>query len=150
MESSPEMITRKELDESLERVLAVNKKEMDGVRIDVNTSIDSVRIGMNASIDRVRTDMNTSIDRLRIDMDASLERVMNNVLFELKMFRDQTDARFRGIEARLDRQAGLIQSGARAMLRFDRWADTADQRLMEMGDHIQSLEARVTQIENRP
>lgn len=76
---------------------------------------------------------------------------MNNVLQEIKLFRDHTesrfdliDAKFRAIESRLDRQGGLIQSGARALLRFDRWSDTADERIMQMADHIQSLEGRLT------
>jgi hypothetical protein len=68
----------------------------------------------------------------------------------MKQFRDHADLRFRGIEARLDRQAGLVQSGARAMLRFDRWSDTADERIMEMADQIHSLEGRLAKIENRP
>jgi hypothetical protein len=71
----------------------------------------------------------------RKELDESLERVMNNVLPEMKLFRDHSDARFgalRGdigdIRTRLDRQAGFLQSGARALLRFDRRSDTADER----------------------
>jgi hypothetical protein len=93
----------------------------------------------------------------RKELDESLERVMNNVLLEMKQRFDQTDVQFgalRGdigdIRARLDRQAGLIQSGARALLRFDRWSDTADERIVEMRDHIQSLETRLIRLESRP
>ena len=86
----------------------------------------------------------------REQLDESLERVMNNLLFEMKQFREHADMRFRGIEARLDRQAGLIQSGARAMLRFDRWSDTADERIMEMAEQIQSLEGRLAKLESHP
>jgi len=86
----------------------------------------------------------------REQLDESLERVMNNLLFEIRQSRDHMDTRFRGIEARLDRQAGLIQSGTRAMLRFDRWSDTADERIIEMPDHIQSLEGRLTKLESHP
>ena len=75
---------------------------------------------------------------------------MNSLLFEIKQSRDRADMRFRGIEARLDRQAGLIQSGARALLRFDRWSDTADERIMEMADHIQALEGRLAKLESHP
>jgi hypothetical protein len=35
---------------------------------------------------------------------------MNNVLLEMKLFRKHTDTRFLGIEARLDRQAGLLEA----------------------------------------
>jgi len=70
----------------------------------------------------------------RKELDESLERVMNNVLLEMKLFREHMDTRFVGIESRLDRQAGLIQSGARALLRFDRWADTPDERIGGMAD----------------
>jgi hypothetical protein len=91
------------------------------------------------------------------ELDESLERVMNNVLLEMKQRFDQTDVQFgalRGdigdIRARLDRQAGLIQSGARALLRFDRWSDTADERIVAMREHIQSLETRLIRLESRP
>jgi hypothetical protein len=90
------------------------------------------------------------------ELDESLERVMNNVLLEMKLFREHTDTRFLGIESRLDRiesrldrQAGLVQSGARALLRFDRWSDTADERIAGMADHIQSLELRLARLESR-
>ena len=56
----------------------------------------------------------------RKELDESLERVMNNVLMEIKLLRDHSDVQFGAIrrrylaiyETRLDRQAGLIQSGA--------------------------------------
>lgn len=95
--------------------------------------------------------MESSPDMItRKELDESLERVMNNVLLEMKLFREHTDTRFLGIESRLDRQAGLIQSGARALLRFDRWSDTADERIAGLSDHIQSLERRLVRLESRP
>ena len=86
----------------------------------------------------------------REQLDESLERVMNSLLFEIKQSLDHADIRFRGIEARLDRRAGLIQSGARALLRFDCWCDTADERIMEMADQIQSLQGRLAKLESHP
>jgi hypothetical protein len=102
--------------------------------------------------------MESSPDMItRKELDESLERVMNNVLLEMKLFREHTDTRFLGIEARfdriesrLDRQAGLIQSGARALLRIDRWADASDNRIAELSDQIRSLETRLVRLESRP
>lgn len=79
-------------------------------------------------------------------LDESLERVMNNLLLEFGAVRsDIADVR-----SRLDRQAGLIQSGARAMLRIDRWGNHADNRIAEISDQIHALEDRVTRLEDRP
>ncbi|HZL56750.1 MAG TPA: hypothetical protein VFC21_06705 [Bryobacteraceae bacterium] len=59
-----------------------------------------------------------SDDRMitRQQLDESLERMMNNMLFEFKLMRDEVnvrfdrvDKRFERIESLLDRQAGLIQ-----------------------------------------
>jgi hypothetical protein len=86
----------------------------------------------------------------REQLDESLERFTNRLLFEIGQFRDDADRSFRAIEVRLDRQAGLIQSGARALLRFDRWSDTADERIMEMADHIQVLEGRLAKLKSHP
>ena len=102
--------------------------------------------------------MGSSPDMItRKELDESLERVMNNVLLEMKLFREHTDTRFLGIESRfdriesrLDRQAGLIQSGARALRRFDRWADTSDNRVAELSDQVRSLETRLMRLESRP
>jgi hypothetical protein len=81
------------------------------------------------------------------ELDDALERVMNNVLLELKMMREESGKRFDRIESRLDRQAGLIQSGARALLRIDRWADDSDRRFAELSDQVQTLEGRVSRLE---
>jgi len=42
----------------------------------------------------------------REQLDESLARFTSSLLFEIKQSRDHADMRFRGIEARLDRQAG--------------------------------------------
>ena len=92
------------------------------------------------------------------ELDESLERVMNNVLLEMKLFRDHTDIQFvalRGdiadIRARLDRHAGLIQSGARTLLRTNRWADRTDGRIGELSDQLRiALESRLLRLESRP
>lgn len=102
--------------------------------------------------------MESSPDMItRKELDESLERVVNNVLLEIKLLRDHSDVQFgalRGdfsdIRTRLDRQAGLIQSGARALLRIDRWADASDNRIAELSDQIRSLETRLVRIESRP
>jgi hypothetical protein len=70
-------------------------------------------------------ELDESLERVmhisRKQLDESLERVMNNVLLEMKRRSEHSDVQFaavRGdiadIRARLDRQAGLIQSGGRA------------------------------------
>lgn len=65
----------------------------------------------------------------RQELDESLLRVMNNLLLEMKMRSEHTDAQFAAVRAdiadirtRLDRQAGLLQSVSCVMLRVDRWA----------------------------
>jgi hypothetical protein len=85
----------------------------------------------------------------RKELDESLERVMNNVLYEMNMRFTAVDQRLDRIESRLDRQAGLIQAGSRALLRIDRWADASDQRVADLSNQVQSLETRVSRLEHR-
>jgi hypothetical protein len=57
--------------------------------------------------------------RIIARMDESLERMQNKIVLEIRLFRDESDSRFGGIEARLDQQAELLQSLAHTFLRFE-------------------------------
>ena len=67
------------------------------------------------------------------ELDESLERVMNKVLAEIDLRFSRLDKRFDRIDARFDRiEARLDRQGASALLRFDRWADSSDQRVSDL------------------
>lgn len=55
----------------------------------------------------------------------------------------RVDARFDSIDARLKLQAGLIQSGARAMARFSQFAESSEERWAELAERVQALERRL-------
>jgi hypothetical protein len=52
-------------------------------------------------------------------------------------------ARFDSIDSRLKLQAGLIQSGARAMARFLEFAENSEQRWVSLVARVEALERKV-------
>ena len=65
------------------------------------------------------------------DTSASLQREVGTVRDTLV-----------GIQRRLDRQAGLIQTGSRHTARMIEWSEKVDVALDELKDRVQALEAR--------
>jgi hypothetical protein len=53
---------------------------------------------------------------------------------------DRVDKRLESIDTRLKLQAGLIQSGARAMARFSEFAETSEERWVALVTRIEALE----------
>ncbi len=86
--------------------------------------------------------------------DAKLQGVEDRtaalILAEVSNLRTETqrgwekiDRRLESIDARLKLQAGLIQSGARAMARFSEFAETSEQRWVALVARVEELERRL-------
>jgi hypothetical protein len=89
---------------------------------------------LKAYLDAQKADLDAkfaSVGQLIEDTSASLQR-------EIAEVRDT----MRGIVIRLDRQAGLIQIGARQTTRFVSWSESVDVTLAEFRDRLQALESR--------
>ena len=56
--------------------------------------------------------------------------------------------RLDGINARLDRQGGLLRSGQTNLVRLNDWSEEIDQALTRRDKRIDKLEARVKKLEN--
>lgn len=82
---------------------------------------------LRALEERTAALMAAEIGSLHSDMGHRLARV---------------EARFDSVDARLKLQAGLIQSGARAMARFSEFSENSEQRWVD-------LDVRVRQIERK-
>jgi hypothetical protein len=55
----------------------------------------------------------------------------------------RVDHRLESIDARLKLQAGLIQSGARAMARFSEFAENSEQRWVALVARVEALERKL-------
>ena len=53
------------------------------------------------------------------------------------------DARLSSIDSRLKLQAGLIQSGARAMARFSEFAENSEERWVALVSRVETLERKL-------
>ena len=79
-------------------------------------------------------------DQTMFDLFDSLKRQVRQ---EIQPVRDALER----IEARLARQGGLIQGGARQVARLATWSEDVDQLLAERDQRIEDLTRRVEKLE---
>jgi ABC-type transporter Mla subunit MlaD len=84
------------------------------------------------------------------DLDAMEERIAALIAGELGSLHTQIQQveqrlgdRLESIDARLKLQAGLIQSGARAMARFSEFAENSEARWVALVARVEALEKRL-------
>jgi hypothetical protein len=65
---------------------------------------------------------------IRTELKAELDSVLTQVLNEIGRRAEEQTARWESIDARLTLQAGLIQSGSRAITRLSRFAENSEAR----------------------
>jgi hypothetical protein len=82
---------------------------------------------LRASEDRTATLIASEVGSLHNDMGLRFARV---------------DLRLESIDTRLKLQAGLIQSGARAMARFSAFAENSEERWVELVGRVEALEPK--------
>ena len=90
-----------------------------------------------------------NLEKLIVDLKESLERELAALRHDLQQGLDQLNGRFDTQAARLERHAGLWQTGARWSGRMDDWAEkvdaaleTKDREVAELRDRLQRLERR--------
>jgi hypothetical protein len=83
---------------------------------------------IRASEERTAALMAAEVGGLHIDMERRFARV---------------GARFDSIDARLKLQAGLIQSGARAMARFSEFSENSEQRWVDLDARLRAVERKL-------
>ena len=90
-----------------------------------------------------------SVEELIIGLKESLEREIQSVDRKIDEFRDEMRTRFDNQAARLDRHAGLWQTGRRWSGRMDDWSEKVDKALETKDREIAELRERLTNIEKR-
>lgn len=83
-----------------------------------------------------------NLEQLIVEFKESLER-------EIHSFRDEMRTRFDNQAARLDRHAGLWQTGRRWSARIDDWSEKIDAALEVKDRQIAELRQRVDELEKK-
>ncbi len=73
-----------------------------------------------------------------------LDGVLKHLLAEIGRRQEENNARFDSIDARLKLQAGLLQSGSRAMARFTEFAETSESRWVDLDRRVRAIEQRIS------
>jgi chromosome segregation ATPase len=82
-------------------------------------------------------------DSLKREMEEMKQELRQELKQELRPIRDSVER----IEARLSRQGGIIQGGARQVTRLVNWSEDVDQMLAERDERIEDLTRRVEKLE---
>jgi hypothetical protein len=98
-----------------------------------------------------------NIERLLLDVKHSLEREIRGLeqttregLLRVHEEIGHVNTRLETQATRLDRHAGLWQTGSRWSGRMDVWAEKVDAALETKDREIAELRARLTKVEQRP
>ena len=86
-----------------------------------------------------------NLEKLIIDMKESLERELAGLRHDVQ----QLNTRFDTQAARLERHAGLWQTGTRWSSRMDAWAEKVDGALEGKDREISELRERLQRLERR-
>jgi hypothetical protein len=76
-------------------------------------------------------------------LDQAFTRFSQHILHEVGTRFDETNARLESIDTRLKLQAGLIQSGARAMARFSEFAESSEERWVALVARVEAPEKKL-------
>ena len=90
-----------------------------------------------------------NLEQLIVDLKDSLERELRGLRHEVQQVLAQLNSRFDTQAARLERHAGLWQTGARWSSRMDAWAEKVDGALEAKDREIAELRERLLRLERR-
>lgn len=82
------------------------------------------------------------------DTVESFVTLFDSLKREMHQEFDDVKARLDRMEARQDRQGGLLQGGGRAMARVIEWTERADTLWAERDRRLDALEERLRKLEN--
>ena len=90
-----------------------------------------------------------NLEKLIVDLKDSLERELAGLRSDVQQGVGQLNSRFDTQAARLERHAGLWQTGARWSSRMDAWAEKVDAALEAKNREIAELRERLQRLERR-
>lgn len=89
---------------------------------------EALRTGLQASEERMASLIATEVGNLHSEMVGVEQRLTT---------------RLESIDARLKLQAGLLQAGARAMARFEGFAESSEERWVALVGRVEALEKKM-------
>ena len=90
-----------------------------------------------------------NLEQLIVDLKESLERELASVRHDIQSGVAQLNNRFDTQASRLERHAGLWQTGARWSSRMDAWAEKVDAALETKDREIAELRERLLRLERK-
>jgi len=106
---------------------------------DKNWITDAVVTAIGAAVSGLRQEISSSaasLNTLMTDLHQSTQR-------EIHELRTDFTERFDAIDARLKLQAGLIQSGARALARFSEYSENSESRWLDLSRSVRTIEQKL-------
>ena len=100
-------------------------------------------------IEQLILDLKESLEREIRQVKESLEREIHQVKATVEQGFAQVNARFDTQAARLERHAGMWQTGRRWSARMDAWAEKVDGALEAKDVEIADLRQRLNKLEGR-
>jgi chromosome segregation ATPase len=102
------------------------------------------------NLEKLIVDVRESLEKLIVDVKESLERELAGIRQDVQQVQQsivQLNGRFDTQAARLERHAGLWQTGARWSNRMDTWAEKVDASLEAKDREIGELRERLQRLE---
>ena len=90
-----------------------------------------------------------NIEHLLLDVKESLEREIHGLALEMRAGFAQITTRFDTQAARLDRHAGLLQTGSRWSAGINVWAEKIDAAIETKDREIAELRERLIKLERK-
>ena len=127
-------------DRTAARIVAEVQKSEERMTVRIAAEVQKSEERMTA---RIAAEVQKSEDRTAVLIAAEV----GGLHTQIKDTEDRLSQRLESISARLTLQAGLIQSGARAMARFSSFAENSEERWVGLLDRFDLLDQRVKRLE---
>jgi hypothetical protein len=98
---------------------------------------------IDRKLDALDRKLETKLDALDQKLETKLDSVLSHVLNEIGRRSEEQMARWESMDARLTLQAGLIQSGSRAITRLSRFAENTEARWVDLDKRVRAIEDRL-------
>lgn len=132
-------------DRQLDAILGrlVSLQHLDGIEDRLGARIVDIEERLGARF----VDLEERLGARIVDLEGRLVSLIagevGSLHSEIRELDQRIDARLASIDSRLKLQAGLIQSGARAMARFSEFAENSEERWVALVARVEALEKKL-------
>jgi|SRR5579885_876517 tetrahydromethanopterin S-methyltransferase subunit G len=117
----------------------LDENDKQWITTEIDRKLDAFDRRVESKFDALDRKIDTKLDAL----DSKLENAVSHLLNEIGRRAEEQMARWESIDARLTLQAGLIQSGSRAITRFSRFAENSEARWVDLDRRVRAIEDRL-------